>query len=159
MKRPVSRAWLPLSTLSFLTTFACAQTASNAPPDQPRAATSQQVKDTDKALAPYIQAARQSYPSARARFHKGLPTGEHFFVVTRIFDAKGHFEQVFIRVRSITDGKIAGVISSQISLIEGFKEGQPYSFSESDLVDWVIAKPDGSEEGNVVGKFLDNFHQ
>jgi hypothetical protein len=62
-------------------------------------------------------------------------------------------------VRSITDGKIAGVISSQISLIEGFKEGQPYSFSESDLVDWVIAKPDGSEEGNVVGKFLDNFHQ
>jgi hypothetical protein len=23
------------------------------------------------------------------------------------------------------------------------------------LIDWLITKPDGSEEGNVVGKFLD----
>jgi hypothetical protein len=30
-----------------------------------------------------------------------------------------------------------------------------YSFQESELVDWLISRPDGSEEGNVVGKFLD----
>ena len=30
--------------------------------------------------------------------------------------------------------------------------------AESDLLDWVIRKPYGSEEGNVVGKFLDTYN-
>jgi hypothetical protein len=29
--------------------------------------------------------------------------------------------------------------------------------SEAELLDWLITKPDGSEEGNVVGKFLDTY--
>jgi hypothetical protein len=35
--------------------------------------------------------------------------------------------------------------------------GDPYKLSERDLTDWLISKPDGSEEGNVVGKFLDEW--
>ncbi len=34
---------------------------------------------------------------------------------------------------------------------------QEYSFNEDELLDWLISKPDGSEEGNVVGKFLDTY--
>jgi hypothetical protein len=42
-------------------------------------------------------------------------------------------------------------------IVSGFKLGQTYTFNESDLIDWFISKPDGSEEGNVVGKFLDTL--
>ena len=35
----------------------------------------------------------------------------------------------------------------------------PVMFPESELVDWVITHPDGIEEGNVVGKFLDEWQK
>ena len=37
--------------------------------------------------------------------------------------------------------------------------GDPYTFPEGELVDWLITHPDGSEEGNVVGKFLDEWQK
>ena len=37
----------------------------------------------------------------------------------------------------------------------GYKAGDSYTLSERDIVDWVIVRPDGSEEGNVVGKFVE----
>ena len=40
----------------------------------------------------------------------------------------------------------------------GYGMGQFYSLPESQLIDWMIAKPDGTEEGNEVGKFLDTYH-
>ena len=41
--------------------------------------------------------------------------------------------------------------------VRGFRYGQPYSFREADLVDWMVSRPDDSEEGNVVGNFLDSY--
>ena len=55
------------------------------------------------------------------------------------------------------NGTVSGVISTAIYAVAGYRNGQPYSFPESELVDWLISKPDGSEEGNVVGKFLDTY--
>jgi hypothetical protein len=66
-------------------------------------------------------------------------------------------EQVFIRVAHIDGDRITGNIASQIQLVVGFRPGQTHSFVDADLVDWLITKPDGSEEGNVVGKFLDTY--
>ena len=74
-----------------------------------------------------------------------------------LHDARGHTEQVFIRVAKIDGSKITGKISSQVQLVTGYRPGQDYSFPEVELIDWLIAKPDGSEEGNVVGKFLDTY--
>ena len=39
----------------------------------------------------------------------------------------------------------------------GTARGQSYTFPEEDLIDWMVARPDGSEEGNVVGVFLDSY--
>jgi len=41
--------------------------------------------------------------------------------------------------------------------VTGYKHGDTYSFPEADLLDWTISKPDGTEEGNFVGKFLDTY--
>jgi hypothetical protein len=110
-----------------------------------------------QAMAPYVAQARASYPAARDRFLAGPPGGNTFFVTTRLHDAEGREEQVFVAVDSIMDAKIAGRIWSPIQLVRGYRFQQPYTFPESELLDWMFARPDGTEEGNVVGKFLDTY--
>lgn len=131
--------------------------APNAPADKPVQANEEQVKKFEEAIKPYVEKARKSYPEARERYLKGPPPRHTFFVTTRLYDKQKRFEQVFIAVREIKDGQIKGVIASDIQLVEGYSKGETYSFKESELLDWTIARPDGTEEGNFVGKFLDTY--
>ena len=146
-----------LLSLLLPATCAIAQLAPSAPADQAKPLTASQLSALDSAIAPYVAQARKSFPAARARFLQGLPPGEAFYVTAPLKDANGHVERVFIRVKEIRGMTISGQIASKILLVEGFKAGQAYSLEESDLVDWLISMPDGSEEGNVVGKFLDTY--
>jgi len=110
-----------------------------------------------RAMAPYVAQARASYPGARDRFRAGLPDRHSFFVTTRLRDARGREEQVFVAVEGIVGDQIVGRIWSRIFVVEGYQLRQPYAFPERELVDWMVARPDGTEEGNVVGKFLDSY--
>ena len=134
-----------------------ADIAPNAPDDKPVAAKAEEIKKIEAAIKPYVEQARKSYPDAKKRFLAGLPAKHVFFVVTILKDKKGATEQVFIAVTEIKDGTIKGQIQSDIGVVTGYKNGDAYSFPESELVDWLISRPDGTEEGNVVGKFLDGF--
>ena len=62
-------------------------------------------------------------------------------------------QQYFYLVESIKDNMVSGIISNVIRTVSGFQNGQRYEFSESEIYDWLITKPDGSEEGNYVGKY------
>lgn len=131
--------------------------APNAPKDKPISAEDAEAQKIEAAMKPFIEQARTTYPEAKARFLKGLPSRHTFFITTRLYDVTKRFEQVFIAVKEIKDGRITGVIASEIRLVSGYEEGDAYSFPESELFDWTISKPDGTEEGNFVGKFLDSY--
>ena len=131
--------------------------APNAPKDKPVNAKQSEAEQIEAAIKPHIEKARNTYPQAKARFLNGLPPKHTFFITTRLVDETKRFEQVFIAVKEIKDGKISGVIASEIRLVSGYKEGDTYSFPEAELIDWTITKPDGTEEGNFVGNFLDSF--
>ena len=131
--------------------------APNAPRDKPVGAESAAVAHLDSAMQPYIAKARATYPAAKARYLAGLPAGQSFFLTTRVTDATGRWEQVFIAVDSIRGATVFGRIWSQVAIVQGYRLRQPYSFPESQLIDWLITKPDGTEEGNFVGKFLDTY--
>jgi hypothetical protein len=135
----------------------------NAPVDRPVAV---EGRSSDEALArmreltaPYTEQALATYPDAKGRYLAGLPPGETFFVTTVLRDSAGRFEQVFVLVDQIDDGIVKGRIASEILSVDGYRRGQPHTFREADIVDWLISKPDGSEEGNFVGKFLDTLPQ
>ena len=57
----------------------------------------------ERAMQPYIDRARASYPAARGRFLAGLPRGYDFFVTVRLRDAQGRWEQVFVSVDRIVE--------------------------------------------------------
>ena len=132
--------------------------APNAPKDNPvGAAMPCQWHAMVRAMAPYVAKARASYPAAKARFQAGLPERHTFFVTTRLTDRRGRIEQVFVVVDSIVGTEIRGRIWSPVGTVEGYALRQPYAFPESGLVDWMVSRPDGTEEGNVVGIFLDTY--
>jgi hypothetical protein len=163
--------WLVLSLGAAL--CACASTstghrqegklASNAPADRPVQIEGTNPEDAmanwRRQIAPYVAKAMATYPSAKRRYLAGLPAGETFFVTTILRDRDGHFEQVFVLVDRIAAGTIAGRISSDVEVVHGYKRRDAVSFPESEVVDWLISKPDGSEEGNFVGKYLDTLQQ
>lgn len=126
--------------------------ATNAPKDKPF---STEAASFDRALKPYIEMAWKSYPQAKEKFEKGLPPKHSFFVSARLYDDQGNFEQVFVVVREIKGGKIRGRIASDVERIAGYRKGDEFECDEKGIIDWLITKPDGSEEGNVVGKVID----
>jgi uncharacterized protein YegJ (DUF2314 family) len=132
----------------------------DAPIDRPVAVHSEKAAaDLQTLIAPYVAKARESYPTAKRRFLAGLPAGESFFVTAVINDDGGRTEQVFIAVNEISSGKITGLIWSDIFLVRGWQAGDSYTMAEADILDWLITKPDGSEEGNFVGNSMDTLPQ
>lgn len=128
------------------------------PPDQPVTFSEMSAWDElIRLMEPFVQQARATYPDAKRRFLQGLPQNHLFSITTRLVDDDGRVEQVFIEVTSIEDGIVTGLIASDVNVVTGFEPWQEYRFPETELVDWTILRPDGSEEGNYVGKFLDEW--
>ncbi|KAF0812389.1 hypothetical protein IGB42_03057 [Andreprevotia sp. IGB-42] len=107
-------------------------------------------------IAPYVQQARNTYAAAKRRFQAGLPAGQSFFLATTLTDLSGNRENVFIAVNRINNGVVYGKIWNDLQTVRGYRYGDAYSFAENRMLDWLITKAYGSEEGNFVGKYLDS---
>jgi len=157
------RLCLLMLLLAVPAAFATPPLAASAPQDTPGSVHADKVAAFERAIAPYVAKARATYPAAKKRYLAGLPRGDGFYVTTRLHDKDGKWEQVFISVSRIAEGKtkgddkITGTIASKLTLVKDFARNQPYTFPESELMDWTIAKHDGREEGNFVGKFLETY--
>ncbi len=125
--------------------------------DRPFTTNATEAARLEEAMKPFVEKAKESYPQAKEQFLAGLAPGHWFFVTARLRDRAG-VEQVFIAVQKIEAEFITGRISSDIFVVKGYKYGDLYTFPEAELIDWVIVNPDGTQEGNVVGKFLDEYH-
>ena len=137
---------------------AAPQLAPNAPTDSPVQAAEKCIwVAMDRAMQPYIAQARATWPQARQRYLAGLPPRQSFFATALLVDNQDRREQVFIAVDAIRDGTISGKIWNRVEVVHGYRLGDHYSFPDAELRDWLIAKPDGTEEGNFVGKFLDGY--
>jgi hypothetical protein len=117
------------------------------------------LQEVDNAIAPYVEKARSTYPDAKRRFLSGLPDGAAFFATIRLHDDAGRIEVAFVKVKSIEDGQVTGTITSEISTVKGYHLGQTHCFLETEVVDWTIANADGTQEGNIVGRFLTVWQQ
>lgn len=141
---------------ALLTALAEEEADTPKPVDRPMKYSPQEM---EKRFEPYIKLARETFPEARKRFLEGLPEGYKFYVTYVLHDHKDKkLEQVFIRVGSIKNGMIYGTIDSDLRTVTSYKTGAPIEVKEQAIRDWTIVAPDGSEEGNYLGKFLDIYH-
>ena len=129
----------------------------NAPKDKPVAANAERIKKFEEAIAPYVKKARETLPEAKKKYLAGLPKGQTFYVTIKLYDAAKKYEQVFVRVTSWKGETVQGALESDLALIRDHVKGEKVTCRESEILDWTISKPDGTEEGNLVGKFLDTY--
>lgn len=115
------------------------------------------VQALDALIAKPVKQARKTLPGVKKRFRAGLPTGQVLFLTTRLFDDDGAFEQVFVRVREWLGNNVSGIIANELNTVKTYTQGQSISFPETAVLDWTISRPDGTEEGNAVGKLLDTL--
>jgi uncharacterized protein YegJ (DUF2314 family) len=135
-----------------------AETRDKAPTDRPVQTEGDSVGAYDRAIAPYVAKARATWPAAKKRFLAGLPEGWSFAVSYRLLQKPQRFEDTFINVDRIKGGMVRGTIGNQIGLLTNYHKGQTIEFPESEIMNWVFIRPDGSEEdGNVLGKFLEHY--
>jgi uncharacterized protein YegJ (DUF2314 family) len=114
----------------------------------------------DRIIAPYVAKARATYPAAKKRFFAGLPPNWHFEVWVRLYqnDRAGKHvaaEDCFLQVERIQEGRVWGVLMNQPLLVRDFTRGERVTAPETEVRNWMFVRPDGTEEGNIVGKFLE----
>ena len=164
MKYTLLLAGLSLGTLPALAQQAPTSNASlapNAPVDRPISIAGTPVETSaalaahNKLIAPAAKQARATLPQAKRRYLQGLPEGQIFFVTTVLTDPDGKFEQVFVRVKQWQKNQVSGLIANDLNTVTTFRPNQLITFPESAVLDWTISRPDGTEEGNYIGKLLD----
>jgi uncharacterized protein YegJ (DUF2314 family) len=129
--------------------------APSAPVDKPvHASSKDEWERIHNVIAPCVAAARATYPDAKKRFLMHRPSDGTFSLLTEIRSV-GRKESVFVTVLDIHGDQITGTISNDIVQVVGFHRGDRHTFAESEIIDWVFSRPDGTEDGNVVGKFLE----
>ena len=156
----------PLAGIVCVSTLAMLACAAPTTRSDPHVATSapedrtyhwDDISKMDAELASYVAQARVTYPDAKSRFQSGLPPQHSFFVTVDLRDSRGKVERVFLVVDRISSGTIYGRIWNDVLFIEGFQFKQPHSVREAEILDWTITRPDGTEEGNYVGKYIDTL--
>jgi len=120
--------------------------------DQPLViTTAEQFARLNQQVAPFVSQARKTWPDVRARFQAGLPEGNTLFVTVNLRDVENRSEIVFVEAIAVDADRIRGVLANDIGLVRGYAKGDRLTVNERSILDWTITKPDGSEEGNVVG--------
>ena len=150
-----------ITAISLAIALSSVAAQTNAPPDKPRWVRGyKQYQAMEQAIAPYVARARATYPAAKKRFLAGLPPN-HLFTVWLPFDENDkrtgeyRIEHVFVAVEKISGGKVYGRINNKLLALKTYHYGDRVQFAESRILNWAIVRPDGSEEGNYVGNFLD----
>ena len=154
-----NRAALPLAlfVLSFVPSSVPVAAQNNPPQDKPVGANPEKLKKLEDAIAPYVKKARETLPEAEKKYLAGLPENQTFFVTVKLYDSSKKYEQVFVKVTSWKGESIQGILASDLALVHNHSKGDKFNCNESKILDWTISKPDGTEEGNFVGKFLDAY--
>lgn len=103
--------------------------------------------------------AMKSWPEAKSRFLNGLPDEHSLFVTFILVDQEQRSEYVFLAVDAISEEGISGRLWTDVFVVEGFQHGDRFLVDENAISDWLISKPDGTEDGNLIGKYLDTLQQ
>ena len=155
---PFTARAVPVALLfAIACSHAARPAAALAPVDRPVAGDSSGLECLDSAIAPLIAQSRQLLPDFLRRVSAGLPSGGRPTVTTRLVDAGGRTEQVFVTVDSVRGELFYGRVASPVIFVRGYRVWQPVQISTDRVLDWTISRPDGTEEGNRIGKYLDQL--
>jgi hypothetical protein len=63
---------------------------------------------------------------------------------------------VFVVITGVRSDTLVGYLASEIGLVTQFRRGDRMLVLPDAVLDWTVVRPDGSEEGNLIGKLIDS---
>ncbi len=106
----------------------------------------------DSALADPVREALRTLPQAKKKFLAGLPSGDQFLLSVRVAASDTSFRQVSARVLGWHGNTVQALLLPDEA---SSAEPTPVSFPETAVVDWMLLRASGREEGNYVGRYLE----
>ncbi|WP_210514032.1 hypothetical protein [Hymenobacter terricola] len=159
MKAPFSVALLLVGGMLGQPHFAAAQapvvlTAATAP-----AGVRPALAREETALADPVREALRTLPQAKKKFLAGLPNGDQFLLSVRVIATDTSFRQVSARVLGWHGTTVQALLLPGAADSAAPTEPTPVSFPETAVVDWLLLRASGREEGNYVGRYTDTARQ
>lgn len=108
----------------------------------------------DDELLQASENAKRRLPALRALFNKGLAPG-YSIMVKKPFETANGNEWMWIEVTQWEGEQMTGILQNDPYEIPDLKAGAVVIFSESEVFDYILNKPDGTSEGNETGKILE----
>lgn len=108
----------------------------------------------DKALMAASARAKARAIALKPRYAKSPPVNERLLVKTPFDTASGNHEYMWVEVVRWDGKRIDGILQNDPDNVPGLKAGARVVVDETDVFDYVLFKPDGSQEGNETGAIL-----
>lgn len=108
----------------------------------------------DAELDAAIERARTKLPALEAEFVKGLAPGDYLQVKAPFERPDGGNEWMWVEVSSWQGDKIAGLLKNEPFDIPTLHAGQIVEVSQSDVIDYIRRRADGSADGNETEKVI-----
>ena len=115
--------------------------------------------ELQKFINPYMERAKATFPAVKQKYIAGDYVRENRSMYVQI-DVKakdGTKEMAFIKVIKCVGSHFQGILSNTMYYVKEYKNGDTLSFSENQIVNWVVVDAEGKEEGNYVGKAIDAY--
>lgn len=128
-------------------------------PQEPQILRRTDYLEIDHKMQPFIAQARKTLPLIKQRYLAGLPEGEELFLTIKLRDPDDAFEQAMVKIVDWKTDQVLGKLASPLFVVQSYHQGDLLNFKEDAIIDWMLRKPDGSREGDYVGRFLRTYGQ
>ena len=81
------------------------------------------------------------------------------FVSILLADEGRNAEYLFVAVDKIEGSTVSGRVWNDVTAVKGLHHGSQIELPEDAISDWLISNPDGTEDGNLIGKYMDTMEQ
>ncbi|TGD81768.1 hypothetical protein [Hymenobacter wooponensis] len=98
--------------------------------------------------------AKRTLPQLRQRYQRGLQAGTTCYLTANVLNESATPEPLVVEVAAWQAGQVTGRIV-RLSPEGRTIAGALVTFEETVILDWLLLRPNGTEEGNYVGKYLD----
>ncbi|WP_428307829.1 DUF2314 domain-containing protein [Lacipirellula sp.] len=100
------------------------------------------------------EAARAKLSDLQKGFDAGLKSGELLLVKAPFKTADGDREFMWVEVSSWKGDEISGTLQNEPFNVPDLKAGQKVTVSQAEVFDYLLSRPDGTEEGNETMKLI-----
>lgn len=108
----------------------------------------------DEKLEAASNRAKAKIPELQKLFLAGLPLNTHLLIKFPFESEDGQREWMWVEITKWKGEKVDGLLQNDPRFVMTLKAGQKVTKNINDMFDYILYKPDGSQEGNETGEII-----